>query len=72
MVQGTTYPDVVESGQTASKGSAAKVIKTHHNVGGLPADMRMELVEPLRLLFKDEVRVLGLELGLAVRLPAAW
>ncbi|HXH21565.1 MAG TPA: glutamine-hydrolyzing GMP synthase [Dehalococcoidia bacterium] len=64
MVQGTTYPDVIESGQTASKGSAARVIKTHHNVGGLPEDMVLQLVEPLRYLFKDEVRKAGLELGL--------
>ncbi len=64
MVQGTTYPDVVESGHTASKGSAARVIKSHHNVGGLPEDMVLSLVEPLRYLFKDEVRKAGLELGL--------
>jgi GMP synthase (glutamine-hydrolysing) len=64
MVQGTTYPDVIESGQTASKGSAARVIKSHHNVGGLPEDMVLQLVEPLRYLFKDEVRKAGLELGL--------
>ncbi|HEY7270365.1 MAG TPA: glutamine-hydrolyzing GMP synthase [Dehalococcoidia bacterium] len=64
MVQGTTYPDVVESGQTASRGSAARVIKSHHNVGGLPEDMVLNLVEPLRYLFKDEVRKAGLELGL--------
>ena len=64
MVQGTTYPDVIESGQTASKGSAAKVIKTHHNVGGLPEDMVLQVVEPLRYLFKDEVRKVGLEVGL--------
>ena len=64
MVQGTTYPDVVESGQTASKGSAARVIKTHHNVGGLPSDMTLQVVEPLRFLFKDEVRKVGLEVGL--------
>ena len=64
MVQGTTYPDVVESGLTASKGSAARVIKSHHNVGGLPEDMALRLVEPLRYLFKDEVRRAGLELGL--------
>ena len=56
MVQGTTYPDVIESGQTASKGKQAKVIKTHHNVGGLPDDMVLQVVEPLRYLFKDEVR----------------
>jgi GMP synthase (glutamine-hydrolysing) len=64
MVQGTTYPDVIESGQTASKGSAARVIKTHHNVGGLPEDMVLQVVEPLRYLFKDEVRKVGLEVGL--------
>jgi GMP synthase (glutamine-hydrolysing) len=64
MVQGTTYPDVIESGQTASRGSAAKVIKTHHNVGGLPDDMVLRVVEPLRYLFKDEVRKVGLEVGL--------
>jgi len=64
MVQGTTYPDVIESGQTASKGSTAKVIKTHHNVGGLPEDMVLQVVEPLRYLFKDEVRKVGLEVGL--------
>ena len=64
MVQGTTYPDVIESGQTASKGDAARVIKTHHNVGGLPEDMVLQVVEPLRYLFKDEVRRVGLELGL--------
>ncbi|HLF72660.1 MAG TPA: glutamine-hydrolyzing GMP synthase [Dehalococcoidia bacterium] len=64
MVQGTTYPDVIESGQTASKGSAAKVIKTHHNVGGLPEDMVLQVIEPLRYLFKDEVRRVGRELGL--------
>jgi GMP synthase (glutamine-hydrolysing) len=64
MVQGTTYPDVIESGQTASKGSAAKVIKSHHNVGGLPEEMELQIVEPLRYLFKDEVRRVGLEVGL--------
>ena len=64
MVQGTTYPDVIESGQTASKGSAAKVIKSHHNVGGLPDDMVLQVVEPLRYLFKDEVRQVGLQVGL--------
>jgi GMP synthase (glutamine-hydrolysing) len=64
MVQGTTYPDVIESGQTASKGSAAQVIKTHHNVGGLPEDMVLQVVEPLRYLFKDEVREVGREVGL--------
>jgi GMP synthase (glutamine-hydrolysing) len=65
LVQGTLYSDVIESGGT--DGVAAK-IKSHHNVGGLPADMDMELVEPLRLLFKDEVRRVGEELGLPERL----
>jgi GMP synthase (glutamine-hydrolysing) len=59
LVQGTLYPDVIESGS----GSAA-TIKTHHNVGGLPDDMKFELIEPLRDLFKDEVRSVGEELGL--------
>ena len=60
LVQGTLYPDVVESGG----GDGASVIKTHHNVGGLPEDLSFELIEPLRKLFKDEVRSVGLELGL--------
>jgi GMP synthase (glutamine-hydrolysing) len=61
LVQGTLYPDIIESG--GSDGQAA-VIKSHHNVGGLPDDMTLQLVEPLRALFKDEVRRLGHELGL--------
>ena len=62
LAQGTIYPDVIES--AASKTGKAHVIKSHHNVGGLPDDMKMKLVEPLRELFKDEVRKIGLELGL--------
>ena len=60
LVQGTLYPDVVESGG----GTGTANIKSHHNVGGLPDDLRFELVEPLRTLFKDEVRALGEQLGL--------
>jgi GMP synthase (glutamine-hydrolysing) len=59
LVQGTLYPDVIESGS-----ASAATIKTHHNVGGLPEDMAFELIEPLRDLFKDEVRAVGEELGL--------
>src|SRR5690606_15582005 len=62
LVQGTIYPDVVES--SASGDSKSEKIKTHHNVGGLPEDMSFELVEPLRMLFKDEVRLVGEALGL--------
>jgi GMP synthase (glutamine-hydrolysing) len=62
LAQGTIYPDVIES--AGAKTGKAHVIKSHHNVGGLPEDMRFELVEPLRELFKDEVRQIGLELGL--------
>ena len=63
LAQGTIYPDVIESSGSESK--EARVIKSHHNVGGLPDEMKMELVEPLRDLFKDEVRKMGVELGLA-------
>ncbi|HEU4991335.1 MAG TPA: glutamine-hydrolyzing GMP synthase, partial [Luteimonas sp.] len=62
LAQGTIYPDVIES--AGSKTGKAHVIKSHHNVGGLPEDMKLGLVEPLRELFKDEVRRLGVELGL--------
>ena len=62
LVQGTTYPDVIES--LTAENSTSAVIKTHHNVGGLPENMRLKLVEPLRYLFKDEVRAVGSELGL--------
>jgi GMP synthase (glutamine-hydrolysing) len=65
LTQGTLYPDVIESATAETK--AAQKIKTHHNVGGLPADLRFQLIEPLRYLFKDEVRKVGLEL----RLPEA-
>jgi len=62
LTQGTLYPDVIESKTSETKTS--QKIKTHHNVGGLPADLRFKLIEPLRYLFKDEVRKVGLELGL--------
>ena len=66
LVQGTLYPDVIESGQGGHK--KAHNIKTHHNVGGLPEDLQFKLVEPLRQLFKDEVRRVGRELGIDPRL----
>ncbi|MEX0678186.1 MAG: glutamine-hydrolyzing GMP synthase [Pirellulales bacterium] len=66
LAQGTLYPDVIESG-AAADGPAA-TIKLHHNVGGLPKDLSFELIEPLRNLFKDEVRTLGLQLGLPVEI----
>ncbi|MCL4163755.1 UNVERIFIED_CONTAM: hypothetical protein GTU68_050011 [Idotea baltica] len=62
LAQGTLYPDVIESG--ANPDGPAATIKSHHNVGGLPAELGFELIEPLRMLFKDEVRRMGLELGL--------
>ena len=63
LTQGTLYPDVIESANSNDEKAAAK-IKTHHNVGGLPADMTFQLIEPLRYLFKDEVRAVGTQLGL--------
>ena len=66
LAQGTIYPDVIESSGSESK--EARVIKSHHNVGGLPEEMEMDLVEPLRDLFKDEVRRMGVELGLSAEM----
>ena len=66
LAQGTIYPDVIESSESESK--EARVIKSHHNVGGLPDDMKMELVEPLRDFFKDEVKKMGAELGLPLEM----
>ena len=66
LAQGTLYPDVIESG--ISKGKSAHVIKSHHNVGGLPENMKFKLIEPLRDLFKDEVREVGRELGIPDKL----
>lgn len=63
LAQGTIYPDVVESASASVKGPAA-MIKSHHNVGGLPEEMHLKIVEPLRLLFKDEVRRVGKSLGI--------
>ncbi len=67
LAQGTLYPDVIESA-TSGREKAARTIKTHHNVGGLPADIQFELLEPLRMFFKDEVRRLGMALGLPERI----
>jgi len=66
LAQGTIYPDVIESAGAAS--GKAKVIKSHHNVGGLPDDIKFELVEPLKELFKDEVRAIGVKLGLSKKM----
>jgi len=64
IVQGTTYPDVIESASSPTGDGAAAKIKTHHNVGGLPSQMTLKLIEPVRYLFKDEVRQVGLAVGL--------
>ena len=63
MAQGTLYPDVIES--RSATGSKTSKIKSHHNVGGLPKKMNLKLIEPLKELFKDEVRILGNNLGLS-------
>ena len=70
LAQGTIYPDVIESSGSESK--EARVIKSHHNVGGLPEEMKMDLVEPLRDLFKDEVRRMGVELALVESKPQCF
>ena len=73
LVQETLYPDIVENGT-----ETAETIKSHHNVGGLPEDIQFELIEPLRMLFKDEVRELGMELGMSEEIlwrqpfPGPW
>ena len=64
LAQGTLYPDVIESSHP--KGGPSSTIKTHHNVGGLPEDMKFKLVEPLRYFFKDEVRKVAIEIGLSL------
>lgn len=66
LAQGTLYPDVIESSHPNQ--GASHTIKSHHNVGGLPKDMKLKLIEPVRMLFKDEVRILGKELGLPVKI----
>jgi GMP synthase (glutamine-hydrolysing) len=68
LVQGTLYPDVIESLPPPGRGGFSSTIKSHHNVGGLPEDMKLKLIEPLRELFKDEVRKMGRELGVADRI----
>lgn len=68
LVQGTLYPDVIESMPPPGRGGFSSTIKSHHNVGGLPEDMKLQLIEPLRELFKDEVRKLGRELGVSERI----
>ena len=65
MLQGTLYPDVIESFPPPGRGNFSATIKSHHNVGGLPKNMQLKLLEPFRELFKDEVRILGKELGLS-------
>ncbi|RZA01721.1 MAG: glutamine-hydrolyzing GMP synthase, partial [Proteobacteria bacterium] len=68
LVQGTLYPDVIESMPPPGRGGFSSMIKSHHNVGGLPADMKLKLIEPLRELFKDEVRKLGAKIGVPDRI----